>query len=103
MRGERGGYARALKYIRRDEGLSRRKAKRWFLRRVWELTSPGLQALKQARLGLPYGPVLERTPRLRARFEKMRDARPLSRNERRLMRRLGSELDTAKLAETGEL
>ncbi len=88
MRGERGGYARALTHIRTDEGLSRRKAKRWFLRRVWEMTSPGLQALKQARLGLPHGPVKERTEKLAARFERMRDARELTRNERRLMRKL---------------
>lgn len=88
MRGHRGGYARALAHIRADEGLTRRKAKRRFLRHVWKLTSPGLRALERAQLGLPCGPVAERSENLMKRFERMRDARPLTRNERRMMRKL---------------
>jgi hypothetical protein len=55
VRGNRGGLAAYVRAIQADTGLSRRKAKRRFIRNVWRLTSPGLRALRRKQAGLSWG------------------------------------------------
>jgi len=83
VRGDRGGYARALKHIRADYGLSRRKAKRKLLRMVAVIVSPGMQALSRKRQGYPWDGSM--TEALGKQIAVREGKRPLTRNERRAL------------------